>query len=111
MSWKDDLTNLVEQQEQVVHLLKVLQGQTVLNAKRIDALRVLMDNQIKDQNRSADRMADRMIEMAMVNQGHTTAAASHRRTLDEKPAEGADLWQDSPETQWPPPGCDAVNMP
>lgn len=111
MSWRDDLATAVEQNEKVIRLLQVLQGQVAINSKRIEAMRVLMDDQIKNQSRSADRMADRMIEMAMVNSGRSVEAASHRRTLDEKPAEGADLWQDSPDTQWPPPGCDAVQMP
>jgi len=111
MSWKDDITKMVEQQDTIERLLRVLQGQIALNSRKIDALKVIVDNQIVTQSRAADRMADRMIEMAMVNRGATVEAASHRRTLDEKPVEGADLWQDSPDTQWPPPGCDAVNMP
>ena len=57
-------------------------------------------------------LADRMIEMAMVRQGNSEMAATHRRTLSEQlvPDE-ADLWQDSPETEWPPPGHDAIAMP
>lgn len=111
MGWKDDIGRLVEQNDTIERLLRVLQGQVVINTKRIEAMRVLLDGHIKNQSRSADRMADRMIEMAMVRQGAPEMAASHRRTLDEKSVEGADLWQDNPETQWPPPGCDAVNVP
>lgn len=111
MSWKDDLANLVESQERVIKLLTVLQGQIAINSKRIEAMRVLIDENIKNQSRAADRMADRMIEMAMVNSGRSVEAASHRRTLDEKPPEGADLWQDTPDTQWPPPGTVALDMP
>lgn len=109
MSWKDDLQQIIKQTDTLGHMLKVIQGQGVLNAKRIEALKVMIDSQIKGASRSADRMADRMIEMAMVRQGKPEMAATHRRVLDENP-EGTDLWQDSPETQWPPPGCDAVRM-
>jgi len=111
MGWKDDITTMVEQNDKITRLLMVLQGQVVINSKRIEAMRVLMDDQIKNQSRSADRMADRIIEMAMVNSGRSVEAASHRRTLQETPPEGTDLWEDNPETQWPPPGCDAVQMP
>ncbi len=111
MGWKDELTKVGEKLDIVVRILQVVQGQTAINSKRIEAMRVLLDQQIKNQSRAADRMADRMIEMAMVNRGATVEAASHRRTLDEKLVEGADLWQDNSETQWPPPGCDEVRMP
>ena len=111
MSWKDDLQNLTKQMEQMTHMLTVIQGQGVLNAKRIEALKVIFDSHVKGASRSADRMADRIVEMAMVNQGKADMATAHRRTLEETPVEGADLWQDSPETQWPPPGCDELRMP
>lgn len=111
MGWKDEIAAIREQQDIIENLIRMVQGQVVLNNRRIEAMQTLLGNQIKNQSRSADRMADRMIEMAMVNSGRSIEAASHRRTLDEKPTEGADLWQDSPNTQWPPPGCDAVQMP
>ena len=111
MSWKNDIITLMDQQTKIIKLLQVLQGQTAINSKRIEAMRVLMDEQMRNQSRSADRMADRMIEMAMVNSGKATEAASHRRTLGEQLPEANDLWQDSPETAWPPPGHDAIAMP
>lgn len=111
MSWKEDLTQIVEDNERIRKLLIVLQSQVVMGTKKIEAMRVLLDDQIKNQSRAADRMADRMIEMAMVNQGGAREAAGHRRSLDEKPTEGVDLWQDDPNTQWPPVGCDELRMP
>lgn len=111
MSWKNELTRVGEKIDTVVRMLQVIQGQTAINGKRIEAVRVLLDQQIKNQSRAADRMADRLIEMAMVNKDKAREAASHRRTLNEEEVEGKDLWQDSPNTQWPPPGCDAVNIP
>lgn len=111
MSWKDDLSNIVEQNKKLMHMVAVIQGQEVLAAKRMEALKVIIDQQIKGASRSADRMADRMIEMAMVQNGSPEMAATHRRTLDESLEAEADLWQDSLDTQWPPPGCDELRMP
>jgi hypothetical protein len=110
MSWKEDITTLVDQNGRIVKLLQVLQGQVAINSKRIEAMRVIMDQSEKTRSRAADRMADRLVEMAMVNQGSSDMATSHRRSLEEVP-EGADPWQDSPETQWPPPGHTEVSMP
>ena len=59
MSWKDDIVTMVEQNSRIAKLLQVLQGQTAINSKRIEAMRVLLDGQIKNQSRAADRMADR----------------------------------------------------
>ena len=112
MSWKDDLTKVIEQNEKMLHMMAIIQGQGVLNSKRIEALKVIIDAQIKGAGRSADRMGDRLIEMAMVRQGRPVEAAAHRRSLDEvQDQEGSDPWADDPESQWPPPGCDAVNIP
>lgn len=111
MGWKDDLAALVEQTTRAAKLLQVLHGQIALNTRRLEEMKIVMESQIGDQSRSADRMADRMIEMAMVRQGSPEMAATHRRTLSEKRPEGVDLWQDNPETAWPPPGHDAISMP
>jgi cobalamin-dependent methionine synthase I len=109
MGWKEDFS---KQLDVVERLLRVLQGQTAINSKRIEAMRVIIEQSEKTRSRAADRMADRLVEMAMVNQGKAVEAASHRRSLEENPeAEAADPWQDSPDTQWPPPGCDAIQMP
>ena len=108
MGWKEDQDLKLDK---LGRLLTIMLDKMKMNGKRLDAMRVLLDDQIKNESRAADRMADRIIEMAMVNQGGAREAAAHRRTLDEKLVEGADLWQDNPETQWPPPGHDAINMP
>lgn len=104
MSWKDDIKDTVARMD-------LLMKEIVILYQRIEKLETTLGRQVADQSRAADRMADRMIEMAMVRQGAPDMAATHRRTLDEKPVEGTDLWQDSPEEQWPPPGCTEVRMP
>ena len=110
MSWKEDITTLVEQNGRIVKMLQYLQAQVAINNKRVETMRAVMDQSEKTRSRAADRMADRLVEMAMVNQGNSREAAGHRRALEEVP-EGSDPWQDSPETQWPPPGCTEVSMP
>ena len=112
MSWKDDLTNLVEVVNRLEKRVKVLQAQIAVYGKQIDALRQVVGSVEKNGGQSADRMADRLIEMAMVNTGESRDAAIHRRSLGETvPPEQGDLWQESPEDEWPPKGCDAVRMP
>ena len=111
MSWKDDLVAIaLEVTEARTEIFRVKRLEASLHAK-IDGLILTVGMLEKTYSRAADRMADRMIEMAMVRQGAPGMAATHRRTLQETPEEGADPWQDSPDSQWPPPGCDAVNMP
>lgn len=110
MSWKDDLTKLVEQNEMFGKQLQDLRERIQVTNQSIAGLKILVEKRAINQDRAADRMADRMIEMAMVKQGSPDMATAHRRTLDESSQEGADLWQDNPETQWPPPGCDAIDM-
>ncbi len=111
MGWKSDLEAIaLEVTETRTEVARVKRLEASLHAK-IDRLILTVGMLEKTYSRAADRMADRMIEMAMVRQGAPGMAATHRRTLQETPEEGADPWQDSPETQWPPSGCSVVNMP
>ena len=110
MSGKDDLKKSVGTLDLVTTQLKVVIGQTALNSKRLIDLKSSMDQMQKTQSGSAEKMADRMIEMAMVNQGQSREAAGHRRSLDEHVEDTTDLWKNAGD-DWPPTGCDAVNMP
>lgn len=107
MSWKDDL---IAQGKANENLLRVMGGQLALNAKRLTELKAVIDQSERTRSRSADRMADRLIEMAMVQGGNSPVAASHRRSLEENPVKDDD-WGKPEEDQWPPPGCDVVEMP
>lgn len=112
MGWKETLVSLEEQVTRMNGMLRVMQGQTALNTKKIEALRVAVETSEKTRGQSADRMADKLIEMAMVNQGLGRDAAIHRRSQTiETPEQPSDMWQDTPGTEWPPKGCDALNMP
>ena len=112
MSWKEMLKKLCCQMTAVETMLRVLQGQVAVNSKRMAALRTMIETSEKNKGQSVDRMADRLIEMAMVDKGMGRSAAIHRRSLqDEVPSEQQDLWQESPEEEWPPKGFDAINLP
>jgi len=112
MSWKDDLKRVVETLDLVTTQLKVTIGQNALNDKRMIEVKAQLDAMQKTQARAVDRMADRMIELAMVNQGDSRSAAGHRRSLDENDhvEDTNDLWRNTGD-DWPPPGCDEVRMP
>ena len=112
MSWKDDLKDLKELVTLQGAQIRLTTGHLALCLKRLTDLRATIDQMQKSQSRAVDRMADRMIELAMVNQGDSRAAAGHRRSLneDDHPADTNDLWKNAGD-DWPPPGCDAVSMP
>ena len=106
MDWKG---GLLEGHVDILKALRIIQSQLVTQSKKLDALRVQVESMVKNKGESADRMADRLIEMAMVNKGLGRDASVHRRYVqDDKPA---DLWQESPDTEWPPKGHDAISMP
>jgi hypothetical protein len=78
--------------------------------------------QLADANRRAERMADRIIELAMVNRGDGQSAVAHRRmagsdsipsSLNSNP-NSTDLWGNAPveeEDTWPPKGFDIIPSP
>jgi len=108
MSWKESLAELGTKMDMMIRHLGTLQASVMHYTKEIKALQ----EAVARGNKSADRMADRLIEMAMVNKGMGRDAAIHRRSLsDDTPSEQQDLWQESPEEEWPPKGFDSINIP
>jgi hypothetical protein len=107
MGWKEDLKRTADGIARHDAILKGITSLLAAQSKRISEL----THTVKTMSSAADRMADRLIEMAMVNNGAPRDASIHRRALqDEVPQEQADLWQDNPSTEWPPPGHDALNL-
>jgi predicted nucleic acid-binding Zn-ribbon protein len=98
MGWKDELITANEKLDRLTKLLVVI-------SRKVEDV----ERKVDHQSRSSDRMADRLIEMAMVNKNMGREAVSHRRALEEETP--SDLWQDTPETEWPPKGHDALTMP
>ncbi len=105
MGWKEDLREVEHNTDKVfIQLGSMERRQAAMNTK-IDLVVRLVQEQMT-------RMSDRLIEMAMVNNGMGRDAAIHRRSLtEEAPTPPADLWQDNPENEWPPKGHDALNLP
>ncbi|KKN17687.1 hypothetical protein LCGC14_0963460 [marine sediment metagenome] len=105
MGWKEDLKEIGIRTQGLQTHLGMLDRRQIMMNRKID----LVVKSIQDQ---MTRMGDRLIEMAMVNNGMGRDAAIHRRSLNEDPKESpSDLWEDNSETEWPPRGCDALNMP
>lgn len=81
------------------HQLQQLQE----SVKRIDTK---LDHQVQ-------KLLDRVIEMAMVNQGKPTEAAVHR-TKSDNAFSSQDAWsvvsEQNPDDVWPPPGCDTMEL-
>ncbi len=105
MGWKEQVEstslNVASQHFDLKHLQR---QQAAMNTK-LDLVLKLVQEQMT-------RMGDRLIEMAMVNNGMGRDAAIHRRSLTEEASTPpVDLWQDTPENEWPPKNHDALNMP
>jgi hypothetical protein len=82
---------------------------------RLEASVRALSEQVKDTNARADRMADRLIQMAMVNRGAFREAVSSGRVAQLDPAkeqgpstEDDDLWR---EEEWPPKGHVGMSLP
>ena len=82
-------------QQQIDNLYELM---SVVNSK--------LDNQVQ-------KLLDRVIEMAMVNQGKPTEAAVHR-THSDNSFSSEDSWgvvsEQNPDDTWPPPGCDTMEL-
>jgi hypothetical protein len=110
MGWKEDLSTLVSTVSHLEKTVKYLQTYIIAQTKKMGQLTQSVETLRKERGQSIDHMADRLIEMAMVNKGMSRDAAIHRRSLGEEPLP-QDPWQDSPDAEWPPSGYDALNMP
>lgn len=69
---------------------------------------------IERENKLSARMADKLIEMAMVQQGAFREAVGKSRSVALDPASQQaqntdDDWRE--EEEWPPKGCDVMNVP
>lgn len=99
----DALANLVRDLTETYAGFSHRLQQVQESAKRID---VKLDNQVH-------KLLDRVIEMAMVNQGKPVAATTHR-TRSDNSFSNQDSWsvvsEQNPDDVWPPPGCDSMEL-
>lgn len=84
-----------------------LQASIMEGNRKLEALRTVVESQSK----LADKLADKLVQMAMVNQGMGREAAGHRRAATEPSSVDEDLWKDEKHAEWPPPGHDSITMP
>ncbi len=94
---------LEEKLNKVIHSIAILQASVMEGTRRIEAMSLVVDTQGK----LVDKLSDKLVEMAMVNQGMGREAASHRRsqTVEDPipPLDSSDeLWDE---------GCDVITMP
>ena len=89
--------------------LKVVAARLLTLSEQIARLQSQVDQIAKIDSKSAEKMADRLIQMSMVQRGSSHDASVHRNVSRmEEPQ--ADNWQDDGNA-WPPPGCAAIDMP
>jgi hypothetical protein len=69
--------------------------------------------QVEESSKRADKLVDKLIEMAMVNSGAFREAVGKARSSTSDPAIGGDQNPDpwASEDEWPPKGHVAMNMP
>lgn len=106
MSWRQELKDMaLEVTEIRTELTRIKRVEMSVNAK-LDVLSRTIHEQLV-------RVVDRIIEMAMVNQGGRSDAVKHRhvaRLDDQTPEKTDDPWAEE-QDDWPPPGADVMNMP
>lgn len=105
MGWKEQVESTsLNVASHLIEIRHLQRQQAAMNTK-LDLVVKLVQEQVT-------RMGDRLIEMAMVNNGMGRDAATHRRSLaEETVTPPQDLWQENPENEWPPKGFDALSMP
>lgn len=90
---------LSDKLDEMTRFIGALQAAVMEGNRKLETLRVVVDSQSK----LVDKLTDRLVEMAMVNQGMGREAAGHRRAQeDTSTPEPEELWDE---------GCDVLTMP
>ncbi len=106
MSWKDTVDNINQLSSMNFDRLVTMEKQQDVMSIKIDLIHKTMQDQL-------NRMADRVLEAAMIQQGGLQDAVKHRNvarmdgpTRDPDP-EPKDIWDD----EWPPKGSIELKLP
>lgn len=101
-----------EQLDGIEKTLALMQRQMVGLDLKLNKVTNHLDRMAAEKNEAATRMADRLIEMSMVNQGGLRDATTHRNVTksDTIPEATGDPWAEE-QDEWPPKGTDAIMMP
>jgi hypothetical protein len=87
----------------------VIAAQVTALAIVVQRLASSIEDLRREHVRTCSRLADKLIELAMVNRGEAAAAVAHRRAEPVEPVDS--LWDGNPETDWPPPGTTRLDIP
>lgn len=109
MSWKHDIEAIDRATRSTQNDIKAVKNAILAMSAKVSIMERKMDKMMS-LLQGSERMADKLIEMAMVQRGMGREATSHRRAQETMPDNG-DPWSNNDENQWPPPGYDAVTMP
>ena len=110
MNWKDTI-------EVIEKTIRTVLAQGLANGKKLQRIEEQLqriEEQLqrlhREKNQSVEQMADRLIQMSMVQRGESREASVHRRTAPgTSQEEPSNLWGELPdEAQWPPKGVEVV---
>ena len=110
MNWKDMLGETSKRVADVEKLLRTVMAQELANSKKLQRIEEQLQSLHREKNQSVEQMADRLIQMSMVQRGESREASVHRRTAPgASQEEPSNLWGELPdEAQWPPKGVEVV---
>ncbi len=110
MSWKEIVEELPKRIDLLEKMLDALMAHGVSQDARLKRIEARLQAIHQEKSQSVGQMADRLIEMSMVQRGESQAANVHHRTTPSTTqGEPSNLWGDLPdEAQWPPKGIDVV---
>ena len=106
-TWKDDLAGVREDLNATQKFMDSLYRQQVAMSTKLDLMHRLIQDQVA-------KMADRLIEMAMISQGGVGRkdANLHRQVAnqDDQTPENDNIWGEHKD-DWPPPGTVSMELP
>ena len=115
MAWKETIEGLPKRVDSLERMLKFLVAQAAAQSERLERIEAQLQALYRDKSQSVEQMADRLIQMSMVQRGESREASVHRRTTPGiassllESVGPANLWGELPdEDQWPPKNVDVV---
>lgn len=110
MNWKDMLGETLKRVEDIEKFLRTVMAQELANSKKLQRIEKQLQSLHREKNQSVEQMADRLIQMSMVQRGESREASVHRRTAPgTSQEEPTNLWGELPDgAQWPPKGVEVV---
>ena len=112
MGWKEDIGSLLDKVDSLSNTVKILVAKSYTQAQSQKRMEAQLEDLHREKSQAVEQMADRLIQMSMVQRGESREASVHRRTAPGHSPDGpsnSNLWGDLPdEAQWPPKNVDVV---